>query len=163
MSLSTQADTAQAGTQADTPAHTHRASGLGPHALSQRVPCSICGVGIDTPCIDDDGQTRDHPHNSRWIRYQRLLRQRPFTAVVRRSDDPRLGVGEVILCATAPDGRTLQILNDGTERRDLPATIAQRDIEFRAFVDEGAMRTTRGATGAAARRAGHQARLHTPR
>ncbi len=111
---------------------------LGPHDLARRVPCTICRADTGAPCLDPDGLERTDPHHSRWIRYQHLMRQRPFTAIVRQAVDERLSVGDVLLCVATPEARTLRILADGMGTTDGPEFIDARAVEFRAFIEESA-------------------------
>ena len=108
---------------------------LGPHDLARRVPCSICRADTGKPCQDNDGERSD-PHHSRWIRYQHLMRQRPFTAIVREAVDERLSVGDVLLCVATREPRTLRVLADGRGSQDGPEVIDAGAVEFRAFIEE---------------------------
>ncbi|MDO5712688.1 MAG: hypothetical protein Q4P32_13260 [Micrococcales bacterium] len=127
---------------------------LGPHALAQRVPCTICHAGTSEPCLESDGTERADPHHSRWIRYQHLMRQRPFTAILREPVDERLAVGDVLLCVATPEARTLRVLTDGMGHRQGPETVDARAVEFCAFIEETARRAMprRGARSRSQRR-----------
>lgn len=109
---------------------------LGPHDLARRVPCSICRAGTGKPCQDNDGSERNDPHHSRWIRYQHLMRQRPFTAVVREPVDEHLHLGDVLLCVATPEARTLRVLADGLGNKGGPEFVDARAVEFRAFIED---------------------------
>ncbi len=111
---------------------------LGPHDLAQRVPCTICRATAGEPCLESDGGERADPHHSRWIRYQHLMRQRPFTAVVREAVDDRLVVGDILLCIATPEARTLRILADGLGQRQAPEFIDASAVEFCSFIEESA-------------------------
>ncbi len=114
---------------------------LWPHDLAQRVPCTICHAGTGEPCLESD-MPRDDPHHSRWIRYQHLMRQRPFTAILREPVDERLSVGDVLLCVATPEARTLRILTDGLGQRGGPEFVDARAFEFCAFIEESARLAT---------------------
>lgn len=111
---------------------------LGPHDLAQRVPCTICRATAGEPCLESDGDERADPHHSRWIRYQHLMRQRPFTAVVRERVDERLAVGDILLCVATPEARTLRVLADGMGHRQGPEFIDAGTVEFCSFIEESA-------------------------
>ncbi len=115
---------------------------LGPHDLAQRVPCTICRADTSEPCVEAEGVVREDPHHSRWIRYQHLMRQRPFTAILREPVDERLNVGDVLLCVATPEARTLRILTDGLGQRGGPEFVDARAVEFRAFIEESARMAT---------------------
>lgn len=116
--------------------NTPRQKALGPHDLARRVPCTICLVETGAPCRDNDGTERNDPHHSRWIRYQHLMRQRPFTAIVREAVDERLSVGDVLLCVATREPRTLRVLADGRGSQGGPEVIDAGAVEFRAFIEE---------------------------
>lgn len=116
---------------------------LGPHDLARRVPCTICRAETGAPCLDEAGAERTDPHHSRWIRYQHLMRQRPFTAIVREPTDERLRVGDVLLCVATPEPRTLRVLADGMGSQQGPEFVDARTVEFRAFIEETARLTPR--------------------
>lgn len=115
---------------------------LGPHDLARRVPCTICRAETGAPCLDPDDSIRTDPHHSRWIRYQHLMRQRPFTAVVREPVDPSMNVGDVLLCVATAEPRTLRVLADGMGTHTGPELIDARSVEFRSFIEEPASRLT---------------------
>ena len=115
---------------------------LGPHALAQRVPCTICRAMTGMPCVDADGGERTDPHHSRWIRYQHLIRQRPFTAVVRRKVDDLVEVDDVLLCVATDESGRLRVLADGLGHQTRPEYIDARAVEFRSFVEESSRRHT---------------------
>lgn len=115
---------------------------LGPHDLAQRVPCTICHADTGEPCLESDGGQREDPHHSRWIRYQHLMRQRPFTAILREPVDERLSVGDVLLCVATPEARTLRILTDGLGQRGGPEFVDAGAVEFCAFIEESARLAT---------------------
>ena len=123
----------------------HARIALGPHDLARRVPCTICRAQTGDPCRDPDDSVRNDPHHSRWIRYQHLMRQRPFTAVVREDVDS-LRVGDVLLCVTTAEPRTLRVLADGMGPHEGPEFIDARIVEFRAFVEESSRLTPRRPT-----------------
>lgn len=112
---------------------------LGPHDLAQRVPCTICSSDVGTPC-HDAGAVRDDPHHSRWIMYQRLIRERPFTATVRSTADG-YAEGELLVCVTAVDGTHLDVLSEPPAGVERSARVSNRFVRFQAFVDESAART----------------------
>lgn len=110
---------------------------LGPHGLAQRVDCRICAAGTNQPCLDGNGSPRTDPHHSRWTRYQRLVRRRPFIAVVLRDLPPALRPGDVLVCVASDRGGTVDVIGDGTGRRfTTPTTVDASAVDFRAFVDE---------------------------
>ncbi len=112
---------------------------LGPHDLAQRVQCTICSSEIGTPC-HDNGTVRDDPHHSRWIMYQRFIRERPFTATVRRTSDG-YAEGELVVCVTAADGAYLDVLSDPPAGVERISRVSNRFVRFQSFVDESAART----------------------
>lgn len=125
---------------------------LSPHDLAQRVACRICGADLGTPC-SDEGEVRDDPHHSRWIQYQRLIRERPFTGTVRSTRDG-FTEGEVLVVVSSADGH-LEVLSAApsgvTRSNHIPAWW----VYFQAFVDEAAGRT-------ALRQAGRRSRVRYP-
>ncbi len=110
--------------------------GLSPHALAQRVPCIICDASTGVSCVDADGLARLDAHHSRWIRYQHLMRDRPFTAVLRREVDDHLRSGDVVVCVSAQDGSGLDLLADGLGRKDARGPLDARDVEFQSFIED---------------------------
>ncbi len=112
---------------------------LGPHDLAQRVSCAICSSDIGMPC-HDDGVLRADPHHSRWIMYQRLIRDRPFTATVRATRDGYTE-GELLVCVTALDGSHLDVLSDPPAGVERSTSIENRFVRFQSFVDESAARS----------------------
>lgn len=126
---------------------------LSPHDLAQRVPCRICGADLGVPCSDED-QPRDDPHHSRWIRYQRLIRERPFTGTVRHTRDG-FTAGEVLVVVSSAEGGHLEVLTDPPTGVTRSSHIPARWVRFQAFVDEAAGRT-------ALRRAGRRSRVRYP-
>lgn len=128
----------------------NRQLALGPHDLAQRVPCTICHAVTGAPCTEPDGLERVNPHNSRWIRYQHLMRQRPFTARVVQPVDERVEVGDLLLVVATPEGNVLRVLPDGMGSRDLPEYIDAGAVDFQAFVED-ARHGVRGQRGAARR------------
>ncbi|MDO5699685.1 MAG: hypothetical protein Q4G51_17105 [Dermatophilus congolensis] len=111
---------------------------LGPHDLAQRVTCNICSSDIGTPC-HDSGTVRDDPHHSRWINYQRLIRERPFTATVRQTADGYTE-GELLVCVTALDGSHLDVLSEPPAGVERESRVSNRFVRFQSFVDESAAR-----------------------
>lgn len=123
---------------------------LSPHDLAQRVECKICGAGLGATC-HDQGEIRSDPHHSRWIMYQRLVRERPFTATVRAAR-PGFAENETIVVMTSVEGGHLDVLSEPPFGVTRASRIPRRWVRFEAFVDEPSAR-------AAMRSAGRRPRL----
>ncbi|MBO3143650.1 zinc finger domain-containing protein [Dermatophilus congolensis] len=121
------------------PASTSGHLFLSPHDLAQRVPCRICAAEIGAPCTDD-GALREDPHHSRWIMYQRSIRERPFTATIRSTGDG-FTEDEVVIVVTSLEGGHLEVLSEPPSGVTRPSQIPARRVRFQAFVDDSRARS----------------------